>query len=93
MATITTEVEFDIEDIDTYDLVNELSNRIGRFKRKQLTGKLLENLRADFSELAEKLNFADSGLQIKTLEDKLKVEHLTKVWDKYTSWQIENLLP
>jgi len=52
MATITTEVEFDIEDIDTYDLVNELSNRIGRFKRKQLTGKLLENLRADFSELA-----------------------------------------
>ena len=93
MATITTDVEFDLEDIDTYELVNELVDRIGQFKRKKLSERQIESLRADFAELAEKLNFTETILPIKTLDDKLKIEHLSNVWGKYSLSQIENLLP
>jgi hypothetical protein len=95
MSRITTEVEveFDIEDFDTYELVSELSNRIGRFKRKALTERQVESLKSDFYELAQKLGFIDNGLTVKTLDDKIKAEHLAKVWNKYQSWEIEKLLP
>jgi hypothetical protein len=91
--TVTTDVEIDLEDIDTYDLVNELISRIGRFKRQQLTGKKLEALRSDFAELAEKLNLPENSLHVRTLEDKLKIEHFQEVWQKYSLTEIESRLP
>jgi hypothetical protein len=91
--TVTTEVELDLEDIDTYELVNELVSRIGRFKRRQMTEKQIESLRSDFYELAEKLNFTSDGFLPKTLDDKLKLEHLSNVWQKYSLSEIEQRLP
>jgi hypothetical protein len=89
--TVTAEVELD--DIDTYELVNELVSRIGRFKRKPMTERQIESLRSDFAELAEKLNFTSDGFLPKTLDDKLKLEHLSNVWQRYSLSEIELLLP
>jgi DNA repair exonuclease SbcCD nuclease subunit len=33
------------------------------------------------------------NIEIKTLDDKMKVEHFSSIFHKYTSSQIENLLP
>lgn len=35
----------------------------------------------------------ESPLPIETIDDQLKLEHLTKVWSKYNWDQITNLLP
>lgn len=92
MATITTEVEVDIEDFETYELVDELTSRMKGFSRKKITEKEIKSLKLDFDDLAKKLCY-HSTLPVKTLDDKIKLEHLEKVWDKYPSWEIEKRLP
>ncbi len=91
MATVS--VEVDLDDIDTDDLVSELSDRIRRTKR-MLNGDQKAQLIKEFKELAIDLQFPISHhISIKSLDDKMKLEHLTKVFEKYTSADIERMLP
>lgn len=94
MATVTTEVEFDLDEISTYELVEEIVSRIHGGCMTTLSNTQLKRLQSDFLPLAEKLGFmTDSVLPIKTLWDKTKFEHLVSVWENYTPIEFEKALP
>ena len=89
------EVDFDLDDFDTDELVDELISRINQtWSRKQLTDlqkkQLLETIEPLFEELSP---IHEAGLEINTLDDEMKRDHLVKVWNKYTSSQLEQLIP
>ena len=87
-------VEIDLDEIDTDDLVRELCDRLKAYGRR----KLKDDDRKEIAELIEKLNIGFSvfdgyNIQLKTIDDKMKIEHLSNVWNKYTSFQMEEKLP
>jgi hypothetical protein len=93
-------VEFDVylSDFDTRDLCLELSSRITAYGKEQLTKKQREDLKASISDYPELFmdedeDEDDSRIEIKTLDDKMKLEHFAKVFHKYTVAEIEAKLP
>jgi hypothetical protein len=87
----TVSVDVDLEDIDTDDLVSELCSRM---KRKCVSAndkkELQETFRNSFNSV---LDLPEVDVQVRTLDDRMKAEHLTKVWDKYNSAEFEKLMP
>lgn len=83
MATI--EIDVDIEDFDTEDLVNEIIYR----KNKILKSSYLEELLLTF--IKENCNIQPS--EDTTLEEELKMEHLIQAYKKYSLQDIEKQLP
>jgi len=87
-------VDIDMSDIDTDELVDEVCRRIKKAGRKSLSEKEKKQIKDDFSELNGLLsNNVVTNIEINTLEDKIKYEHLKSVFNKYSSAQIEKLLP
>jgi hypothetical protein len=95
MGYISVEVDIDLDEIDTNDLVEEICRRLRRAGgRKSLSDKEKNELKESLSDLNDALSNAPlENIEIKTLDDKMKVEHFSSVFHKYTSSQIENLLP
>ena len=95
MGTKTVEVEVDLDEFDTDDIVDELLSRINRsWNRKQLTDAQKKQLLETIEPLFEELHpLAEAGIEINTIEDEMKRDHLAKVWHKYTSFQLEQLIP
>ena len=82
-------VKFDMFDIDTRDLVNEVCRRLkGESKAHRITTIQLNQIIASINTINNEKPLPD-----KTLEDRLKTEHLQKIWEKYPSHIIEKLLP
>lgn len=73
-------VDVDLGEFESYDLISELLCRIehNRIKQNQL------------SLLKDVLNLNEE-IEIKTLDDFIKMQHLTKVFSMYTTTEIENL--
>jgi len=87
------QVDVDLDDIDTDDLVDEVCTRL-RFKnRKTLSDKEKDEIRELFSELHELFFGEQNGVEIKTLDDKMKMEHISSIFDKYTLSHIQSVLP
>ncbi len=63
----STVVEFELDEFDTWELIEELRSREG----------YNEHL----------------FIRVQTIEDEAKMEHFAKVFNKYTSSQIEQMLP
>jgi len=81
--TITVDAEFELEDYfpQILRLITQSVKNNG-FNDGQMKA------------LQEAMNIPDPPeLKIKNLPDKMKFEHLCKVWDKYTLDQLEILLP
>jgi len=89
MPTVSVDVDVDLNDIDTDDLVDELESRLRKFSRKEKED--LKEFLQPLSDILFDNPFED--IEIKTLEDQMKIEHLIKVFYKYTSSQMETLLP
>lgn len=89
------QVDLDLDELETYDLVEEVVNRLKRgFGRQELSKEQKSELKEAVSDLNKQLNcVADMQLPNATLEDRMKIEHLQNVWGKYSSNQIETLLP
>ena len=85
-------VDIDLDEFETYEIASELTDRLRKFGRKGFTVKQREDLKRDLEDLLDRIGVTDS-LPTSTLEDQMKIEHLKKVWEKYTSYQIEELLP
>lgn len=94
MAYKTVEVEVDFDEFSTGELVDELLNRItaqGRIKLSESQKKeLCDSIKPLFEELSP---LAESGIEINTIDDEMKREHIAKVWNKYTPIQFEQLMP
>ncbi len=95
------EVDVDLDQFDTNDLISELVNRLKRSNvrlKKQVTKedteKIKKEIRGEFVELSDLIGGESiDGFELKTLDDKLKMEHLLQVWSKYSLSQIQYLLP
>ncbi len=88
-------VDIDLDEIETYELVEELVKRFKTHRKKdQLTEKQKEELREEINELLVVLKISPvADIAIKSLDDKIKYDHIASVWYKYTSCQIEKMLP
>lgn len=88
MSYVTVEVDIDLDEIDSEDLLYEIIRRIGRkdFKREELK---------DLTDALSKLSMdvvvppKESG----ELQYQWKVQHILKVINKYSLEQIEKALP
>ncbi len=86
MATV--EVEVDIDEFETYELVSEIVRRISKRNRKGISDEQKKELKTALENEKE-----ENVIEIKTLEDKMKMEHLENVWRKYSLADLQNLLP
>jgi len=93
MAYISVDVELD--EFDTDELVSEFCRRIKRNgSRKSLSDEEKKMLKESCLELLESLSVIPTKtIAVRTLEDEMKMEHLMKVFNKYTSFDMEKLLP
>jgi len=88
-------VDVDLDDFDTDEICSELVRRIKSYGSKQLTEKQKNELKDEVSELWHKLNFnvpSQQEIKIASLDDKMKLDFLATIWDKYNCWQLEERL-
>lgn len=74
-------VEVDLDEFDTDELVDEIVQRLRAYGKKQLNKKQKDDLKSQLEDLPHQ-----------TLEDKMKVDFVLSIWNKYTSWQLEEKL-
>ena len=88
-------VDIDLDEIDTDDLVDELTKRIESERTtKKPSEKDIKRLKESFSEIIKAIGVSPmKKLEIKTLDDKIKYEHILKVFSKYSSSDFETKLP
>lgn len=94
MASIT--VDIDLDDIDTSDMVREICTRMNPSKAHR--ARMRESEKRDLQEAAENISQALNsggcfGIMVLTIDDKMKFEHLSKVFKKYSWAEMEKLLP
>lgn len=88
------EVDVDLDEFDTHEIVSECIARLNPKHWKKLSGKQQKEMNDLVIELCDELGITNtSALPVKTLDDQIKIEHLSKVFNKYTSTQIEQMLP
>lgn len=87
-------VDVDMSDFDTDELVDELVKRFQSTRvTKKLTAKQIGEIKRSVEDLLPFLNMGDyKGVPNETLEDKMKRDAILSVWDKLTSFQIEERL-
>ena len=90
-------VDFDVElyEFSTEDIVDEVCDRIKMsYNRKALTDKQKTALIDTFEQLGKALSIQiDRDIEIKSLDDKLKYEHLVNIFNKYSTSYIQSQLP
>lgn len=95
MASITVDVDVDLDSFDTEEIVRELIYRIKSNSRRKgaLTDKQKDSIREEIKLIATVLDETPiPTFKRKSLDDVMKVEFLNTVWDKYTSFQLEKIL-
>lgn len=90
---ISVDVDIDLDQFDTEDLVQELISRIRyNCRRKgEMTEKQKERIRNEIKQISSVLEEVPM-FRKKSLDDVMKIELLNSVWDKYTSFQLEKIL-
>lgn len=92
MPYVTVEVDVDLDEVDYDELINEVCRRVE--KKRKLTDPMRKLLVVAVRDLSTELGISmPISVPSSSLDDQMKVEHLNRVWDKYTSAQLEALLP
>lgn len=87
-------VDIDMSEIDTDDLIYELEKRLSRSRDLLVRTKDYERFKDvydDFYSLFEKAENKNIGDG--TLDEDLKLDHIKKVFNKYSLSQLEQLIP
>jgi hypothetical protein len=88
------EVDVDLDDFDTHELCQELISRMRATGRKGFSDpKKRETLYNEMKELFEALGLSTGKIEVKTLEDKIKLEHIANVWGCYSAADFQQRLP
>lgn len=88
------QVEVDLDDLDTGELVVELCRRLRTGAgRKNLNKLEKQELKEAADDIQQALGVTNNGIEVKTLEDKMKVDHIANIFHKYNLSDIEKLLP
>ena len=95
MAYVTVDVDIELDEFSTEEIINELINRLEKTARNStaMSQKQKDRLRVELEDLNKKLFDTKSDLPIVSLNDRMKVEHLRSVWDKYPPQELECRLP
>lgn len=101
MGTISVEVDIDIDEAlegaKTADLCRHLISRMKTLQvSKQLSVDRKNEIRDELIDLINELKLFPPKAPlpiIVTLDDQLKLEHIQRVWENYTSDQIIKALP
>lgn len=84
------QVDIDMSEIDTDDLIQEVCRRMAKPSRKGLSVEQATLIRKAYEDLAITLSLLPGrGIEIKTLDDKLKFEIISTEFPKYTSAQMQ----
>ena len=89
-------IDIDLDDIDTDDLVEEICKRIkiSKDSYKSLKDDEIKELKECYADLSKVLLTGEfKGIRIESLDDTMKHEYLAKVFSKYSLREIEVLLP
>lgn len=86
------QVDVDLDEFETYEIVDELCSRFKTYGKKQLTDKQKAELKLELDDLIKQLNISTDGLPVQSLDDKMKLDVILSVWNNYTSWQLEEKL-
>lgn len=83
-------IDIDLSEFSTTDLIDELIERLERksvrnHEKSEIHLALENAITASFSNTLK--------VKISNLNDIYKMEHISKIWNKYTPQQIENALP
>lgn len=80
-------IEIDLDELYTDDLVNELQRRL-KSKHRTVSDE-------DKKRLLEAITLQPSefGIEVKSLDDKMKISHFASVMNKYTCVEIEQRIP
>ena len=82
-------VDIDLDEFDLDDLIHEVLNRL-----RKATPKQKKELKDEAIEILEAVDEkSDTLIEVKSLDDKIKYEHLKKVFNKYSTPQLEALIP
>jgi hypothetical protein len=89
------EVDVDLSDFETEDLLEEVLGRIGRMSRKGLSDTEKESLKELILDYADELKIAPSltPTPISTVEDTMKMEYLMQAFSKYSLAELEQRIP
>lgn len=95
------EVYVNLNEFDTNELIDELICRLNNSRarlKKQVNKKDIDKVKkvilSDFADIPELIGTESvDGFELKTLDDKMKMEHIIQVWSKYSLSQIQYLLP
>lgn len=95
------EVDVDLNEFDTNQIIDELISRLNNSRarlRKAVSkvdvDKIKKIILSDFADIPELIGTESvDGFELTSLDDKLKMEHLVHVWNKYSLSQIQYLLP
>lgn len=95
------EVDIDLSEFDTDDLISELSYRISKYSfssrkgfSKEKQDELKKKILNDFCDIPELIGLEIiEGFEVKTLDDKMKIEHIINIFNKYSLSYIESVLP
>lgn len=85
-VTTNVYVEFDMDDFDTSEIIDELQIRKNK---SDITTKELQSI----ADIVGFKTGQDDSIKIQSLSDKIKFEHICKIFNKYSSQQIESALP
>jgi hypothetical protein len=83
MPTKSVDVDIDLSEFDTDEILSEL---IDRYKSKYTT----ESQKQEIYEFAEEI--VPAKIKIVSLADKMKLEHIEQCFDKYSLDEIQALL-
>lgn len=87
------EVDVDLDEFETSELVDEVLKRLKKVSGgKTVDEKKRIELKIAVQDLASFFGVPDE-MNINSLDDKLKYEHLVSVFNKYTLAQIQERLP
>lgn len=88
-------VDVSISEFDTYELVDELIDRLkSSRKSKQISEKQKQELAEELKDMFKffKLNIVNE-IDTSLLVDKMKLEHIIEVFNKYSINDLETRLP
>ena len=103
MATI--EVDIELEDFSDDEIITEVTRRglsidldEGDLENSDVISEVKSRLQNGFTpsqkqQLLTILHLNGEQIKNETLDDSMKIQHLVSIWDKYTSADIEKLLP
>lgn len=95
------EVDVDLSEFNTNEIIDELISRLNNSRarlKKQVNKEDIDKVKkvilSDFADIPELIGTESvDGFELNTLDDKMKMEHLVHVWNKYSLSQIQYLLP